>query len=164
MKRQPQGETRISKIYNYNISSEYNTVELLRRSSKVWGENPSSFWLQDKSQQSHEFKDPQLAIIYACVQLDREEAHALILRRFYALVFNRLRSRSRSRQQQNATAEAIAKGVYDQLYQGSEEGTLDKLIEDIERLIDAGSRYDNLAEKLGIGSLFYLGQGVSRST
>ena len=123
-------------------------------------ENPSSFWTQIQRQQP-KFDDPQHEVLFACLQLDQADAHSRILHRFYTVVCYRLRAR----QSRNDTAEAIARVFYNILHQNDpgNEDMLKHLINKVKGLIQAGSRYDNLAGRLGIGSLFCLGQDIPRT-
>ena len=153
---------RTAKIFKYN-PNEYNTRTLLKNNIQRWNENPSSFWIQFQGQQYYRSRDPQRLIVFACLQLGKSDAHSCILRRFYCVVLNRLRATSCACDD----ATTIADSMYDALHHGEPKlrsrKDLDDLIDAVESQIQAGSRYENIASRLGIGSLFLLGQDISRS-
>jgi hypothetical protein len=159
-KAESEAERRISKIFNYN-AFEYNTTALLGANWKGWEENPSSFWVQLKGQQSFKFDNAQYEVLFACLQLEQSDAHSRILRRFYTIVYYR----SRQQQSQNDSAQVIARVFYHALYPNAsiDEKILEQLVDGVEGLIQAGSRYNHLGERLGYGSLFCLGEEIPRT-
>ncbi|CZT07727.1 uncharacterized protein RCO7_11217 [Rhynchosporium graminicola] len=154
-------EKRTAKIFTYD-PNEYNINVLLKNNSKKWEEEPSSFWIQHQGHQSFESDNPLHLIIFACLQLEQTDAHTRILRRFYTLVLYRLRES----QPVNEDAESIAQLLHDFLHADQCGGheTLQTLVDSVAGLIQAGSRYHNIAERLGVGSLFLLGEDVARTT
>lgn len=152
---------RTAKIFTYD-PKEYNTTVLLRNNWQRWDEQPSSFFLQFQGHQSIKLEDPQYRVIFACLQLEQSDAHSSILRRFYCVVLHRLRTN----QPKNEDAKTIAQSLYDALHPShsrTQQEALEGLINSVESLVQAGSRYDNIAKKLGIGSLFLLGHDIGRS-
>ncbi|KAG4412865.1 hypothetical protein IFR04_014001 [Cadophora malorum] len=154
-------QKRTAKIFTYD-PNEYNINALLKNNFKKWEEEPSSFWIQLQGHQSFKSNDPLHLIIFACLQLEQKDAHSRILRRFYTLVLYRLRES----QPVNEDAESIAQLLHDFLHpdQSGGQETLQALVDSVAGLIQAGSRYHNIAERLGVGSLFLLGEDVARTT
>ncbi|KAH6696532.1 hypothetical protein BKA61DRAFT_249598 [Leptodontidium sp. MPI-SDFR-AT-0119] len=154
-------EKRTAKIFTYN-PNEYNINVLLKNNWKKWEEEPSSFWIQLQGHQSFKPNNPLHLIIFACLQLEQTDAHSRILRRFYTLVLYRLRDS----QPVNEDAESIAQLLHDFLHpdQSGSQETLQALVDSVAGLIQAGSRYHNIAERLGVGSLFLLGEDIARTT
>ncbi|KAH8674363.1 hypothetical protein BGZ60DRAFT_269657 [Tricladium varicosporioides] len=153
-------EKRIAKIFAYE-SGECTKV-LLKDKWKKWDEEPASFWVQPQGYQGFQSNNPQHLIVFACLQLEQTDAHSRILRRLYTIALYRLRQS----QPVNEEAEAIAQLLHDFLHPdqlGGQE-TLQALIDLVESLIQAGSRYHNIAQRLGIGSLLFLGQDIARTT
>ncbi|KAF7870607.1 hypothetical protein EAF04_004351 [Stromatinia cepivora] len=149
---------RTAKIFQYN-PDEYNTKTLLQNNIQIWNEDPALFWTQFQGRQQCISSNPQHFIVFACLQLEFSNAHSSILRRFYCIVLARLRAT----QSANDNAETIARSLYTALNSKSQsEHKLDTLIDAVECLIKAGSRYENIAGTLGIGSLFLLGQDIGR--
>lgn len=81
--------------------------------------------------------------------MEENGAHAAILRRIYCYVLGGLREKHLS-----SSAESIGKSLH------NGEGNLEELIKAVAKLIEAGSRYRNIANKLGVGSLFVLGTAI----
>ncbi|CZT13549.1 uncharacterized protein RAG0_17039 [Rhynchosporium agropyri] len=154
-------EKRTAKIFTYD-PNEYNINVLLKNNWKKWEEEPSSFWIQLHGHQSFKSDNPLHLIIFACLQLEQTDAHTRILRRFYTLVLYRLRDS----QPMNEDAESIAQLFHDFLHpdQCGGQETLQALVDSVAGLIQAGSRYHNIAERLGLGSLFLLGEDIARTT
>jgi hypothetical protein len=156
-----EAEKRTAKIFTYD-PDEYNTQVLLETKSRKWKNEPSSFWIQFQEHQSFKFDNPQHRVIFACLQLEQTDAHVRILRRFYCVVLYQLREG----QAQNEEADAIGQSLHAFLHpKGSgNKATVQALIDSIGNLIQAGSRYHNIAKRLGVGSLFLLGQEIARTT
>lgn len=147
-------EKRIAKIFQYD-PDEYNTKSLLHLKFEEWEKQPSSSFVQLKEPLGYDTNDSQRLVIALCLQLGQSDAHSHILRRIYSFVLDRLRAnRPRS-----DDAETIAGSIYDQLHKDGR-GSLKDLTDSIENMIQAGSRYKNISEKLGIGSLFILGTDI----
>jgi len=158
---QLESERRTSKIFTYD-RCEYATTALLDDNWKRWDEDPLSFWVQFQGHEISTFDDPQYQVLSACLRVEKSDAHSRILRRFYTVILYRIRA-SRP---QNDNAETIAGVFHDLLHpndSGSEE-TLRALTDSVKDIIQAGARYDNIAHRLGIGSLFLLGQQIARTT
>lgn len=153
---------RTAKIFEYN-PNEFNTTTLLKNNVQRWNADPASFWTQDQGKQFYESSDPERLLIFACLQLESSDAHSCILRRFYCIVLNRLRTTRADCD----NASTIAQSIYDALYRDKSEPRnlqdLGNLIDAVDCQIKAGSRYHNIASRLGIGSLFILGEGIGRS-
>ncbi|KFY65520.1 hypothetical protein V496_02519 [Pseudogymnoascus sp. VKM F-4515 (FW-2607)] len=156
-----ESKSRTAKIFTYD-PYEYNTTALLREHWEDWDKNPSLFWVQLQGHQAYKFDNPQYVVLVACLQLGKSDAHSRILHRYYTIVLYRLRKG----QSENDDAQTIAEVLHNLLHpnQSGTEKTLKALTESITSLIQAGSRYDNIARNLGIGSLFVLGEEIARST
>ncbi|KAF7867157.1 hypothetical protein EAF04_005241 [Stromatinia cepivora] len=151
---------RTAKIFQYS-PNEYNTRILLQNNTQKWNEDPASFWIQpgEQRQQQYISTNPQYLIIFACLQLGFSDAHSSILRRFYCIVLVRLRAT----QYINDDAKTIAQSLYTTLNSQSQPiQNQNTFIDTVQGLIKAGSRYENIAARLGIGSLFLLGQDTGR--
>ncbi|KAF7864070.1 hypothetical protein EAF04_007035 [Stromatinia cepivora] len=154
--RKPTSEVnkRIAKIFQYKIN-EYNTTALLENNIERWNKNPESFWVYSQRQEDWKSGNAQHSIIFSCMKLELSDVHSCILRRFYCLVLTRLRAA----QHANDDAKTIAQS----LLTGFRSESLNKLTKNVNTLLQAGIRYANIATRLGIGSLFILGQDVPRS-
>lgn len=155
---QSTAEKRIEKIFDYNPTTEYPTIDLLNRKAKKWNEQPLSFFARFEEPLDCDTNDPQQHLILCCLQLQESDAHSRILRRVYSLVLYRLRA-NRPR---NDDVETIAQLIYDKLQKNGQED-LKALTKSIERMIQAGSRYENIVRSLGIGSLVVLGTTIPQT-
>lgn len=155
---QSTAEKRIEKIFEYNPTTEYPTIDLLNRKAKKWNEQPLSFFVLFEEPLDCDTNDPQQHLILCCLQLQESDAHSRILRRIYSLVLYRLRA-NRPR---NDDVETIARLIYDKLHKNGQED-LKALTRSIERMIQAGSRYENIVRSLGIGSLLVLGTTIPQT-
>ena len=153
-----QAENRVSKIFLFK-GLEYSTQVLLENRSKRWESDPSLFWSSNQEYKPGNFENPQYKVLFACLNLDLEDAHSGILRRFYTLVCHRIRLKESERD----SAEAIAKVLYDTYHNDSQRSMFNEFAGKIQDLLRAGSRYNNIASSLGIGSLFCLGQDIPRT-
>ncbi|ESZ99240.1 hypothetical protein SBOR_0383 [Sclerotinia borealis F-4128] len=94
-------------------------------------------------------------------KLGFSDAHSCILWRFYSLALARLRVTHNV----NDNAKVIAQSLFTALHRESASEstqTIGPLTDKVESLILAGLRYENIVTRLGIGSLFLLGQDIGR--
>jgi hypothetical protein len=155
---------RLASLFRYDPvdPADHPTRALLQDYFEQWTEQPSSFWAQLPQDLGYHSTDPQRIVVVAALQLEQSSAHSVILRRFYSIVLHRLRANRPG----NEDSEIIARSVYEFLHPGtSQPGVKDlyDLTTSVESLVQAGSRYVNIARKLGIGSLFLLGKVVGKS-
>ncbi|KAJ8067029.1 hypothetical protein OCU04_004409 [Sclerotinia nivalis] len=155
-------EKRIAKIYDYD-PTDYNVRTLLHNHFEIWDKQPWSFFGYKQAQLNCDVIDPQSTIILNCLQLQQLEAHSRILRRFHCVALHRCRAI----RHQNDDAKTIARAIFP-LYHSDKpleeaDDDLQVLTNSIETLIQAGPRYENIAKKLGFGSLFLLGDVVPTS-
>ncbi|OBT38933.1 hypothetical protein VE00_10561 [Pseudogymnoascus sp. WSF 3629] len=156
----PEGETRIAKIYEFD-PTEYHTRTLLKLNIEKWTAQPSSF-TQRQEQLVYNETDPEYTIIFESLRLQQLDAHSCILRRFQSVALYR----QRARQSRKDDAETISRALFPLIHplQSPEDGQeLQDLMDAIETLIQAGPRYDNIAKRLGLGSLFLLGDVISNN-
>jgi hypothetical protein len=149
-----QTDQRISKIFKYN-PFEHSTQTVLLSNYVKWNADPSKFLDQLHNLQSIQTPDPQRFIVSLCLQVAEKDAYSAILRRIYCYVLGGLRDR----ETQNISAKTIGESIYNELYNG--EGDVEELIQTVAKLIEAGSRYRNIANRLGLGSLFVLGTEIA---
>lgn len=156
----PEGERRIAKIYEFD-PAEYHTRTLLKLNIGKWAAQPSSF-TQRQEQLVYNGTDPEHTIVFESLQLQQSDAHSCILRRFQSVALYR----QRARQSRNDDTGTIARTLFPLIHLGQtpEDGQeFQDLINAIETLIQAGPRYDNIAKRLGLGSLFLLGDVIPNS-
>lgn len=153
----PERESRIAKIYDYD-PNEFSTQVLLAQKYDQWVKQPSSFFVLRKQWPCYNEIDGQYALILDCLSLKQLDAHSHILRRFCCIAISRLRLFRHN----SDDAKTIAKAIFPFEYpNGSpDEDALKALADEVEILIQAGPRYENIAERLGLGSLFLLGDVI----
>jgi hypothetical protein len=155
---------RLASLFTYDPDdqADYPTRALLQKYFDRWTEQPSSFWVQLPQDLGFQSTDPQRIVVVAALQVGQSSAHSAILRRFYSIVLHRLRA-NRPRSDDSQT---IARSIYEFLHPAIPQPDLKDLYDlttSVERLVQAGSRYNNIAKNLGIGSLFLLGEVVGKS-
>ncbi len=150
---------RVAALYRYDPDdpAEYHTKTLLNDNFDRWKEQPASFWLQLPQNPCETSNDPQCFVILAALKVGQSSAHSFILRRFYCVVLHQLRAA----QPQGNDSETIARSIYSFVHPGISQpdaNGLHDLTKNVEGLVQAGSRYVNIAKRLGMGSLFLLGE------
>ena len=159
----PERDSRTARIYDYN-PYEFSTQFLLAREYHQWVEQPSSFFVLQEQRPCYGEIDSQYGLILDCLNLKQVDAHSRILRRFYSIGISRLRSvRRNGGDGDDADAPTIARAIFPFVYPNtSPEGhLLNALADEIQTLIQAGPRYENIALRLGcLGSLFLLGNDI----
>ncbi len=157
IKKKSETKSRLSQLDSYD-ECKYATA-LLANNWKRWDEDPLSFWIQFQGHEPSTFHGPQYDVVSACLQLENEaDAHSRILRRFYTVVLHQIRA-SHS---ENDDAKTISEVLHS--FRRNKSGSQENFNSFVKSMIEAGSRYHNIALRLGLGSLFLLGQGIARTT
>lgn len=147
-------QRRRAKLLHWRLDDTICT--LLDSKSKEWSQTPSRFW-EGSQFPSSSLQDPQHVVVLFCLQRAEDVTYARITRRISCLVLSRLR-KSRTK---NEGAEAIARAI---IRFSLPQGDLKVLTASVRRVIEAGAKYDHIAQRLGIGSLFLLGNDVPDTT
>jgi hypothetical protein len=141
--------TRIADILNYDFN-DYNTNKLIESNSKIWSENPSSFYEQGISSDPLQTKDAQCRIIHLILHLVVSDAHSHALRRIYSVVLHRIRaSYPRDRR-----PEDIARLMYGDNCDAN-------VVTEIATIMVAGPIYAALGKRKGFGILLFLGTKIN---
>lgn len=131
-------------IFNFSLQNDNEAVALLESKYEEWDQNPESFWKTVPS------FNVEYGTIAACLELGNG-MHDRILRRFLCLLLHRIRHRRRKLCDAQAFARAYARS------HGCEAHSSIVLI------LQAGARYEKIAERLGMGGLFLLGKQIGQS-
>jgi len=155
---------RLATLFRYDPAdpADYPTRVLLQGHFEQWTEQPSSFWLQMPQDLYYTSTDPQYVVIVAALRVGQLSAHAAILRRFYSILLHRLRTNRPGSDDARTIAQSIYNFLHPATYQPNVKD-LEDLTTSVKSLVQAGSRYVNIAKKLGMGSLFLLGEVIGRS-
>ncbi|KAI9855659.1 MAG: hypothetical protein M1813_009705 [Trichoglossum hirsutum] len=152
-------DKRISRIYS---KPPVDSVQagFIAENSKKWQEDPSAFWGPGIWQPAAETQNPTLEnpecrVVYRCLQVDGDGIYYGILSRLSWVVLSRVLKDTNDKSR-------IAKMLHESgLHFGL---SIEGLISSIEKFFDKGSRYENLAERLGgVGVLIVLRHDIASS-
>lgn len=132
------------------------TQSLLGERAQEWIRDPSQFWEQPNPL-IFSLKDPQQLVIRLCLEANTNVAHSRIIRRVCCVVLYQLRATWLKKDDAGTIARAI-------VTQPHRPDDLEELTRSIRSLLRAGAKYENISRRLGVGSLFLLGNEVSDYT
>lgn len=155
LKEKGQNErARRSKLSDY-AGPDSDTKELLVSNYNLWLADPSAFWTRTLPIQIN-FLGPPAEIVGRLLQMDRDDAHSRMIRRCSCILLVKLRA-----QYPHCSAEETALALY---RSGLFAHNLRMLIDAVATMMDAGHRYQNMENSLGIGTTIFLGKDTPEST
>lgn len=140
---------RFADILDYDFN-DYNTNKLIESNSRIWSENPSSFYAQGIGRDPLQTEDGQCRIIHLILHLVVSDAHSHALRRIYSVVLHRIRASY----PRNRSPEDIARSMY-----GDNCGA--DVVAEITAIMVAGPIYTTLGTSKGFGILLFLGTKIN---
>jgi hypothetical protein len=147
---------RTAKISQWD-PKEAVTKTLLDSKFDEWSQTPSRFFSQPFHSLNYNTNNTQNIIVIIWLQATENIAHSRIIRRIYSVVLHR----QRACRHKNDDAGTIALSISQLLHR---EHDLPVLTSSVESMIRAGSSDNNIAEAVGMGSLFVLGTDIPDST
>ncbi|APA08589.1 hypothetical protein SS1G_02304 [Sclerotinia sclerotiorum 1980 UF-70] len=152
-------EKRIAKIFEYDPADNH-VLTFLDRNFDNWNRKPQLFFACKQAQPTYDTIDYQSAIILTCLRLEQFDTHSRILRIIYCVALSRCRRTKRQSSDTKSIAHKIFPIYYPSKPLDETSNDMQSLVRTIEAFLRAGPRYENIAEKLGVGSLFLLGDIV----
>jgi hypothetical protein len=146
----------ISAIFNFKLREEVDDIRSFLKSNVTkWKNKPQSFFFTKLSLPRYD----EYYIISLCLKYSERVKHDILCRRFCTIALHELRAGSWKCRDAMTIAKALADTSNYKSY------SLERLVETIKHLFNAGSRYAALADRLGgMGALFFLGERVGRTT